>query len=225
MTLGDEIEACVFDAYGTLFDVRSAVGRLRDRVGKRAGELSGIWRAKQLEYTWLRSLMGTHADFWQITQDALDYAMESCRIVDVSLREALVNAYLDLDCYPEVPAALTAIKKRGLRTAILSNGSPEMLSAAVEAAGLADSLDGWYSVEEVGIFKPHPRVYQLACDQLRLDRHQISFQSSNAWDVAGAAHFGLKTVWVNRFGQEPERIPGKPDAEIENLEELLALLA
>jgi 2-haloacid dehalogenase len=224
MSLGNEIEACVFDAYGTLFDVHSAVGRLRDRV-ERADELSAIWRTKQLEYTWLRSLMDAHADFWQVTQDALDYAMESCGIADASLREALIDAYLELDCYPEVPAALADIKKKGLRTAILSNGSPKMLSAAVEASGLTGSLDDWYSVEEVGVFKPHPRVYRIACDRLKLDRSQISFQSSNAWDIAGAAHFGLRTVWVNRFGQNAERIPGKAAAEVESLEGLVALLA
>lgn len=225
MTALQNIKACVFDAYGTLFDVHSAVGKHRGRLSEKADQLSMIWRTKQLEYTWLRSLMGAHVDFWQVTQDGLDYAMETCDITDAGLRSDLMNAYLQLDCYPEVKETLTKLKKKGLQTAILSNGSPRMLDAAVESAGLCDVLDGVFSVEEVGIYKPDPRVYQLACDGLDVDAHEISFQSSNAWDAAAAANFGMTVVWVNRFGQKRERLPKAAHAELPTLTALPELLS
>jgi 2-haloacid dehalogenase len=218
------IKACVFDAYGTLFDVHSAVGKYRQRVGGKADQLSQIWRGKQLEYTWLRSLMGAYVDFWQVTQDGLDYAMETCGIEDVGLRTDLMNAYLRLDCYPEVKATLTRLKQSGRQTAILSNGSPSMLSAAVESSGLAAVLDQVLSVDEVGVYKPDRRVYQLACDHLGVAAAEISFQSSNAWDAVGAAHFGMRVAWVNRFGQKRERLPGTIQAELHTLAELPELL-
>jgi 2-haloacid dehalogenase len=220
-----DIKACVFDAYGTLFDVHSAVGKHRARVGAKADELSQIWRTKQLEYTWLRSLMGAYVEFWQVTQDGLDYALETCGIDDAGLRADLMNAYLQLDCYPEVKATLTRLKKNGVHTAILSNGSPRMLQAAVESSALGEVLDGVYSVDEVGIYKPDRRVYQLACDHLGSKPGEISFQSSNAWDAAGAAHFGMTVAWVNRFGQKRERLPGGAHAQLKTLAELPALLA
>ncbi len=219
------IKACVFDAYGTLFDVHSAVGRHRPRVGAKADQLSQLWRTKQLEYTWLRSLMGDYVEFWQVTQDGLDYALETCGIDDAALRQDLMNAYLRLDAYPEVTNTLAALKQRGLRTAILSNGSPRMLQAAVESSGIAGLLDGVYSVQEVGIYKPDRRVYQLACDHQRVKPAEISFQSSNAWDAAGAAHFGMQVAWVNRFGQKRERLPGRARVELKSLAELPALIA
>ena len=221
------IKACVFDAYGTLFDVHSAVGRHASRLGEtdRANAVSALWRTKQLEYTWLRSLMGRHADFWQITGDALDYALTSFNIDDAALRQDLLNAYLRLDSYPEVSTVLRQLKTSGLQTAILSNGSPNMLDAAVQGAGLSDWLDFTLSVEDVGIFKPDPKVYQFAVDQLGVAAEHISFQSSNAWDAVGAASFGFQVAWINRFGQSPERLPGKPHVEIKDLSELPNLLA
>lgn len=218
------IQACVFDAYGTLFDVHSAVESHRQRLGDKADPLSALWRTKQLEYTWLRSLMGRHADFWQVTQDALDYAMDMVDLPDSELRQALLDAYLHLDCYPEVPEVLGRLREGGLKTAILSNGSPAMLQAAVDSAGLQDLIEISLSVEDIGIYKPHPRVYQLAVDRLGVETAGISFQSSNAWDVAGAASFGFKVAWINRFGQRPERLPAGPDAELKSLSELPALL-
>ncbi len=218
------IKACVFDAYGTLFDVHSAVGKQRHRLDKIADHLSALWRTKQLEYTWLRSLMGHHTDFWQITQDALDYAFDTFEIADDVLRQDLMDAYLQLDCYPEVPSTLAQLKQLGLRIAILSNGSPTMLKAAVRNAGLIDLIDFNFSVEDVGIYKPDPRVYQLAVDQLGVEANEISFQSSNAWDAAGAASFGFQVAWVNRFGQQRERLPGAPKAELKTLDQLPALL-
>lgn len=219
------IRACVFDAYGTLWDVHSAVGKHRQRVGAKADQLSALWRTRQLEYTWLRSLMGAYVEFWQVTRDGLDYAMETCGIDDADLRNDLMNAYLELDCYPEVKDTLAALKQRDLQTAVLSNGSPRMLSAAVKSAGLGEYLDGVFSVDDVGIYKPDARVYELACERLDVEPPEISFQSSNAWDAAAAAHFGMKVVWINRFGQTRERLPGEPEVELKTLAELPEIIA
>lgn len=216
----ENIRACVFDAYGTLFDVHSAVGKHRERLGASADAVSMTWRTKQLEYTWLRSLMGCHVDFWAVTGDALDYAMDSHALSDGELRNDLMDAYLSLDTYPEVVSVLKTLKDTGQQLAILSNGSPNMLKAAVESAGLADILDANLSVEDVGIFKPDPRVYQLAVDRLGIAAPNISFQSSNAWDVAGAAQFGFNVVWINRFGQKVERLPARADVEVDSLQPL-----
>ncbi|MDA1325382.1 MAG: haloacid dehalogenase type II [Proteobacteria bacterium] len=165
-----DIGACVFDAYGTLLDFNAAVAQRRDRIGKDADKLSALWRQKQLEYTWLRSLMGRHADFWLVTTDALDFAMAALGLADRRLRDDLLGLYRTLAPYPEVAETLKAIRDSGMRTAILSNGEPTMLEDAVQAAGLAPLLDAVYSVEAVGIFKPHPSVYQIAVDDLNLKR-------------------------------------------------------
>ena len=220
----DDIKVCVFDAYGTLFDVHSAVGKYRGRLGDKADAVSATWRTKQLEYTWLRSLMDRYVPFWQVTGDALDYALEGHGVGDPGLREDLMGAYLALDCYPEVPQVLRTLKDAGMRTAILSNGSPDMLDAAVGSANLAGLLDAVLSVDELRVFKVHPSVYQLACDRLTVTPAQISFQSSNAWDAAAAATFGYRVAWCNRFGQAPERLPDQPDAEISTLSELPAIV-
>ena len=219
-----DIGACVFDAYGTLFDVHSAAARCRGDLGDKADAVSQTWRAKQLEYTWLRSLMGQHADFWSVTGDALDYALDTHAIDDAALRARLMDCYLELDAYPEVTDVLGRLKNAGLTCAILSNGAPNMLDAAVRGAGLADLLDAVLSVEDIGIFKPHPSVYRLAVERLGVAAGRIAFQSSNAFDVAGAAAFGFRVAWVNRFGQRPERLPGVADAELATLAELPALL-
>lgn len=224
MTRFQDIKACVFDAYGTLFDVHSAVGRYKSRFGHSADAVSAVWRAKQLEYTWLRSLMGKHADFWRITGDALDYAMDAHDVDDPVLWEDLMKAYMSLDAYPEVKEVLSKLREAGYRTAILSNGSPEMLDAAVKSAGIQELLDANLSIEEVGVFKPHPSVYQLAVDRLNVRADEISFQSSNAWDAVGAATFGFQVAWVNRFGQRRERLTADPQVEIGDLNQLLAVL-
>ncbi len=218
------IEACVFDAYGTLFDVHSAAHRLSDRLGVTEAPLSALWRSKQLEYTWLRSLMGHHADFWTVTGEALDYAFDAHGIADDALRNSLMDAYRRLDAFPEVPGVLQALKAAGLKTAILSNGSPAMLAAALESSGLAPLIDDTLSVEDVGIYKPDPRVYQLAVDRLGIAAERISFQSSNPWDAVGARLFGFNVAWINRFGLARERLPANPDAELASLEELPGLL-
>ena len=214
------VDAVVFDAYGTLFDVNSAAARWRAALGPHADAFSATWRRKQLEYSWLRSLMGTHADFWQLTAEALDYACERHAITDASLRQRLLETYRELSAYPEVPAMLQAIRGGGFKTAILSNGAPAMLQAAVEAAGLGTQFDALLSVEAVGIFKPHPSVYQLAVDRLGVAAARICFVSSNGWDIAGAAHFGFRAVWINRAGEPRERLPAGPEIELGDLAEL-----
>lgn len=220
-----DIKACVFDAYGTLFDVHSAVAGHSDEMGNVGDRVSQLWRTKQLEYSWLRSLMGQHVDFWQVTGEALDYALHAFDIGDKALRDSLMDAYLTLSPYDEVQVVLGQLKERGLKLAILSNGAPNMLQAAVAGAGIGELLDEVLSVEEVGIYKPDPRVYQLAVERLQTPAEQISFQSSNAWDAVGAAAFGFKVAWVNRFAQHREHLPAQPQAEIRSLGELPELLA
>ncbi|WP_245613092.1 haloacid dehalogenase type II [Skermanella stibiiresistens] len=214
------IGACVFDAYGTLLDVRSATGRLAAELGGKAELVGGLWRTKQLEYTWLLSLMGHRRDFWQVTRDALDHAFGVAGLDDDALKEKLMRRYLSLDAYPDVAPVLAELRSRGLTTAILSNGTPDMLASGVESAGIAGYLDAVLSVEEVGVYKPHRSVYQLACDRFGLDRGQICFVSSNGWDVAGAASFGFQTVWLNRFDAERERLPGTPALVLGGLADL-----
>ena len=211
----------VFDAYGTLFDVHSAASRYKERLGQHAQVVSTIWRTKQLEYTWLRSLMGSYVDFWEVTKDALDYTLEFQGIDDNSLRKDLLKAYFELSCYPEVPETLNKIKQMGLGTAILSNGSAKMLEAGVTKSNIGKFMDSIISVDTIRIFKPSPKVYQLATDQLGCRPEEILFFSSNAWDVSGAATFGFKTVWVNRFAQAKERLPGNPILEINTLDAVL----
>lgn len=218
------IQACVFDAYGTLFDFNSAVAQHRARLGDIADKFSTLWRGKQLEYTWLRSLMHRHADFWQVTQDALDYTLDTFGIADAKLHDDLINAYLHLDCYSDVRDTLEQLKRAGMQTAILSNGSPMMLQAAATSAKIENLIDRILSVEQVGVYKPDPRVYQLAIDELRVPANAIAFQSSNAWDAVGAANFGMRVVWVNRFDQHAERLPVQPNAEIKSLSELMGIV-
>jgi 2-haloacid dehalogenase len=218
------IRACVFDAYGTLFDVNSAAARMRDALGDKADALSAIWRTKQLEYTWLRSLMGRHADFWQVTGEALDFAMADIGVHDAGLREDLMAHYLALDAYPDAAPVLAQLRGAGLATAILSNGAPAMLQAGADSARLTERLDAILSVEEAGIFKPHPATYRLAVDRLGVLPEAVCFVSSNGWDVAGAAAFGFRVAWLNRMGRTPERLPAGPDVEIRGLDALPGLI-
>lgn len=194
----------VFDAYGTLFDVHSAVARHRARIGGQADRLSEIWRTKQLEYSWTRSLMGAHRDFRQLTEEALHYAIACTAPLAPDLRADLLDAYERLDAYPDALPALAAIRASGARTAILSNGSPDMLQSAVDASGLGAHLDAVLSIEEAGVFKTHPRAYELVRQRFGLQPRSVSFQSSNRWDIAGAARFGFHAVWINRTNQPDE---------------------
>ncbi|HEX9170637.1 MAG TPA: haloacid dehalogenase type II [Roseiarcus sp.] len=218
------VSACVFDAYGTLFDFASAAARCADIPADRRAALTALWRDKQLQYTWLRTLEDRYVDFWQVTGDALDFALESLDLASPPLRERLMDLYLGLEPFPEVPAVLGALREAGYKTAILSNGSPAMLDALVGRAGLKPMFDAILSVDAVGDFKTHPKAYQYALDSLGLPARAIAFQSSNAWDAHGASEFGMRVVWCNRYGQRRERLPGHPDFEIRTLTELPGLL-
>ena len=220
-----QVKACVFDAYGTIFDFASAAAGCHDVLGDKTAALTTLWRDKQLQYTWLRSLQGHHVDFWQVTGNALDFALETLGLENPALRSRLMDLYRTLKCFPEVPAVLAQLKQAGFVIAILSNGSPSMLRDAVAGAGIGGLLDHVLSIEDAGVFKTHPRTYQLAVDRLGLPASAISFQSSNAWDAHAASAFGMRVVWCNRYAQRRERLPGAPDHEIRTLSELPALLA
>jgi len=219
------VKACVFDAYGTLFDFASAAAGCRDVLGDKTAAVTTLWRDKQLQYTWLRGMQGLHVDFWQVTGDALDYTLDTLGLADPALRQRLMNLYLKLLTFPEVPGVLRKLRADGYKTAILSNGSPHMLTSAVESAGLGDLLDHVISVEEVGVFKPARKVYQRCVDLMGVPAASIAFQSSNSWDAWAASAFGMRVFWCNRYGQRPERLPGQPDAELRSLAELPGLIA
>jgi 2-haloacid dehalogenase len=214
------IRACVFDAYGTLFDVNSAARAAQASLGGAWEPLAELWRSKQLQYTWLRGLGGRHADFWQVTGDALDFALATLQLEDAELRSRLMNLYLSLDAYPEVVETLHRLKMAGMKLAILSNGTPAMLAAASAHAGIDRFFDAVFSVEEVKVYKPHPAVYNLACERLNLSADEICFLSSNGWDAYSAKAFGFHVLWCNRSGQIAECIPETPDALIATLAEL-----
>ena len=210
----------VFDAYGTLFDVHSAVRRHAAALGPEAEAFSALWRTKQLEYSWVLGLMGRYARFWDLTGRALDFALAKHPDIDASLRERLLDAYRDLDAYAEVPDILDRLQRRGLATALFSNGDPAMLKRAVDSAGLGARLDAVLSVEEARSFKTAPAAYRLVLDRLGAAREDVLFVSSNRWDVAGATAFGFETVWVNRAGQPDEYPDLPPRAVIESLDAL-----
>jgi 2-haloacid dehalogenase len=215
--------AVAFDAYGTLFDVHAAVARHRDAAGPDADRFSEVWRAKQLEYAWMLSAAGRYADFWTLTERALDHAFARFPAVDRSLRPALLDCYFKLDAFPDARAALTAVRTRGLKTAILSNGSPRMLASAVETAGIGGDLDAVLSVDTIGIYKPRPEVYALVTDAFRSAPAEVAFVSSNRWDIMGATAFGFRCVWVNR-ANAPEEYPElAPIAVMRDLESLATL--
>ncbi|MBV1706601.1 MAG: haloacid dehalogenase type II [Hyphomicrobiales bacterium] len=218
------IRACVFDAYGTIFDFASAAARCAEIPEDKRAALTSLWRDKQLQYTWLRSLQGRYADFWQVTGEALDFTLDSLGIATPALRERLMDLYRTLSAFPEVADTLRRLKEAGFVTAILSNGSPKMLDAAVRGAGLQTLLDAVLSADAVQVFKTHPRVYDYALQQLGVRADQVSFQSSNAWDAYAASAYGMRVVWCNRYGQRPERLPGTPDHEVKSLAELPSLL-
>jgi 2-haloacid dehalogenase len=216
-----DTDAVLFDAYGTLFDVHAAVQRHAAAVGPDAGRLSEVWRNKQLEYSWVLGLAGRYRSFWDLTEAALDHALALHPRVDRALRERLLDAYRDLDAYPEVAGVLERLRARGLRTAIFSNGDPAMLTRAVASAGLAAHLDAVLSVEAAGVFKTAPAAYARALEQAGLGRDRALFCSSNRWDIAGAAAFGLRCAWINRRGLPDEYADLPPAAVLADLEGLL----
>ena len=210
------ITTCIFDAYGTLFDVAAAARNVAAEPGREAfaetwPRIAEHWRLKQLQYTWLRAVMDQHADFWDVTQDGLDWALEaSGQDQDPELRERLLQLYWELEAYTEVPAMLATLKTAGLATGILSNGSPPMLDGAVQSAGIGDVLDDVLSVESVGIFKPASVVYDLVGQRFGCAPDEVLFVSSNGWDAAAAAGYGFTTAWVNRAGDPVDRLPAAP---------------
>ncbi len=210
------ITTCVFDAYGTLFDVAAAARQAAAEpefaaLSERWPALANHWRLKQLQYTWLRAITHAHTDFWEVTQNGLDWALEATGLDgDAALRQRLLDLYWELQAYPEVPDMLRALKDGGLQTAILSNGSPDMLSGAVESAGIGPVLNDVLSVESVGIFKPDSKVYDLVGQRFGCADDEVLFVSSNGWDAAGAAGYGFDTVWVNRAGEPVDRLPWTP---------------
>jgi 2-haloacid dehalogenase len=198
--------AYVFDAYGTLFDVHAAIARHRAAAGPDADRFSEVWRLKQLEYAWTLTLAGHYADFWTLTERALDYAFDRVPTVSRALRTKLLDAYLTLDAFADARTALTELKARGRRIAILSNGTPHMLQAAVQASGIASLCDAVLSVDVVRMYKPRPQVYALVTDRFGIAPDEVAFVSSNRWDIMGAASFGFRAVWVNR-AQAPQEYP------------------
>ncbi|MBB4284768.1 haloacid dehalogenase type II [Roseospira goensis] len=220
------VVACLFDAYGTLFDVNAAARRLRDEIGPSWEDLARIWRTRQIEYTWLRSLMDRYVDFRTVTAEALDYAFTSLGQAPApGLRARLMDLYMTLDAYPEVPETLAALRAHGIATAILSNGAPDMLRSATDSAGLTGLLDDVLSVDTVKVFKPAAAAYSLGCVRFATTPERLAFVSSNGWDVAGAATFGFRTLWVNRANAPSERLPGSPAAELDSLAGLPDLLS
>lgn len=216
----NKIEACIFDAYGTLFDVNAACRELSKEVGDNWEKLASLWRLRQVEYTWLRNSMDEYIDFWKITSDALDYAMETLGIENYELREELLNLYLKLEAYPEVYDLLKKLKQRGLKTGILSNGSMKMLNSAVNNANIKEYLDEILSVEECEIYKPSSKVYDLVKIKMQIDKENVLFFSSNAWDMHAASNYGFKTIWVNRFKAKLEKLPGKPIDIVNSLDKI-----
>jgi 2-haloacid dehalogenase len=215
--------AFVFDAYGTLFDVHAAVARHRDAAGPEADRFSEVWRIKQLEYAWLLSAAGQYLDFWTLTERALDYAFARFPTVDRALRGVLLDCYFKLDAFTDARAALTALRARGVKTAILSNGSPKMLDAAVANANMAADLDAVLSVDTIRIYKPRAEVYALATDAFGLAPREIAFVSSNRWDVMGATAFGFKCIWINRANLPEEYPEFAPVKVLQSLSALAAL--
>lgn len=212
--------AVVFDAYGTLFDVAAAAARLRGELGEACDPLAALWRDKQLQYTWLRAAQGRHADFRTVTGEALDFCLAALDLERPGLRDRLMALYDALAPYPETAEILDRLAASGLRLAILSNGTPAMLAAAVEAAGLGEMFEAVISVEEVGVYKPAPAVYRRAVDRLGIAPGEIAFVSGNAWDIHAASAFGFRTLWCNRGGGPDDRLPGAPDRTMRSLREL-----
>ena len=215
-------KAIVFDAYGTLFDVNSVAEKRKDKIGNKWENFANFWRTTQLEYTWLRSLMKKHKNFWQITEDSLDKSMETFQI-DKSLRNDLLSLYKELSPYPEVKNVLENLKKKSFKLAILSNGTPELLNHLVKSSDLENLFDDIFSVEEVKIYKPDPKVYDIPVNKYKVSKGEITFLSANTWDVSGAGNYGYNSIWVNRNNSVFDKLDYKPKNEIKNLKQLLDL--
>ena len=215
-------KAIVFDAYGTLFDVNSAAEKCKDKIGDQWETFANYWRTTQLEYTWLRSLMKKHKDFRQITEDSLDKSMLTFKI-DKSMRNELLNLYKELSNFPEVKSVLEELKKKSIKLAILSNGTPSLLSNLVKNSNLENLFDDVFSIEEVKIYKPDPKVYDIPINKYKVKKEEITFLSANTWDVSGGGNYGYNAIWVNRTNKVFDKLDYKPKNEVKNLKELLDL--
>ena len=217
------IKAIIFDAYGTLFDVNSAAEKCKDKIGDKWEGFANFWRTTQLEYTWLRSLMKRHKNFWQITEDSLDKSMKTFNI-DSAMRNELLNLYKALSLFKEVPETLKKLKERNLRLAILSNGTPSLLTQLVKNNNIDNLFDDLFSIEEVGIYKPDAKVYDLPIKKYKIEKGQVAFLSANTWDVSGGGNYGYQSIWVNRNNDIFDNLDYKPINQIKNLSELINLI-
>ena len=217
------IKAIIFDAYGTLFDVNSAAEKCKDKIGAKWESFANFWRTTQLEYTWLRSLMGRHKDFWQITEDSLDKSMKTFNI-DTSMKNELLNLYKGLSPFKEVPETLKKLKEKNFKLAILSNGTPSLLKELVKSNNFDNLFDDLFSIEEVGVYKPNSKVYDLPIKKYKIKSNEVAFLSANTWDVSGGGNYGYKSIWVNRNNNIFDNLDYKPNNEVKNLSELISLI-
>ena len=217
------IKAIIFDAYGTLFDVNSAAEKCKDKIGDKWEPFANFWRTTQLEYTWLRSLMKRHKDFWQITEDSLNKSMKVFDI-DAKMKDELLNLYKVLSPFQEVPETLKLLKKKNFKLAILSNGTPSLLNELVKNNNLENLFDDIFSIEEVGIYKPDSKVYNLPIKKYKIEKNEVAFLSANTWDVSGAGNYGYQSIWVNRNNNIFDNLDYKPNIQIENLSELIDII-
>ena len=216
----ENIKAIIFDAYGTLFDVNSAAEKCKDKIGDKWEPFANFWRTTQLEYTWLRSLMGRHKDFWQITEDSLDKSMKAFNI-DPSMKNELLNLYKILSPYKEVPETLKALKEKKFKLAILSNGTPSLLNELVKSNNLENLFDDIFSIEEVGVYKPNSKVYDIPIKKYKIEKNEVAFLSANTWDVSGGGNYGYQSIWVNRNNNIFDNLDFKANIEIKDLSGLL----
>ena len=218
------IKAIIFDAYGTLFDVNSAAEKCKEKIGDKWESFANYWRTTQLEYTWLRNLMGKHKDFWQVTEDSLDKSMRAFDI-KISMKNELLNLYKFLSPFDEVPKSLKTLKEKKYKLAILSNGTPKLLNELIKNNDLENLFDDIFSVEEVGVYKPDSRVYDIPIKKYRIKKNEIAFLSANTWDVSGGGNFGYNSIWVNRSNNIFDNLDYKPKYEIKDLNKLISLLS
>ena len=217
------IKAIIFDAYGTLFDVNSAAEKCKGKIGDKWEYFANFWRTTQLEYTWLRSLMNRHKDFWQVTEDSLDKSMKTFNI-DPGMKNELLNLYKVLSTFKEVPETLKILKEKNFKLAILSNGTPSLLNELVKSNNLEDLFDDLFSIEKVGIYKPDSKVYDLPIKKYKIEKNEVAFLSANTWDVSGGGNYGFNSIWVNRSNGIFDNLDYKPENEIKNLNELTKLI-
>ncbi len=214
------VKAIIFDAYGTLFDVNSAAEKCKDKIGDKWEPFANFWRTTQLEYTWLRSLMGRHKDFWQVTEDSLDKSMKAFNI-DSSMKNELLNLYKILSPYKEVSETLKALKEKKFKLAILSNGTPSLLNELVKSNKLENLFDDVFSIEEVGVYKPNSKVYDIPIKKYKIEKNEVAFLSANTWDVSGGGNYGYQSIWVNRNNNIFDNLDFKANIEIKDLSGLL----